>query len=222
MTNKIKGLRFGLFCKRKKAVPRVYVFINRRACCGCFHWSINRGYYTRVFLAPIVFVWNDFVRSFCFYLYNLDERIQTFEGCILNVWICIHKEAIQVRIYISVPALEEGWGWGSMTEGVVETGNAELWSTLSVHDYSPWSVSMNLWKLNGWIADKVNISTQINKRSFGKKNVDFYCAIINIRIFNYSLPVFFSLGGGVAGGFVSTSEVINYGGSCGKVSLDSD
>ena len=76
--------------------------------------------------------------------------------------------------------------------------------------------------VNGWIADKVNISTQINKRSFGKKNVDFYCAIINIRIFNYSLPVFFSLGGGVAGGFVSTSEVINYGGSCGKVSLDSD
>ena len=58
-----------------------------------------------------------------------------------------------------------------------------------------------------WIADKVNISTQINKRSFGKK---------------YSLPVFFSLGGGVAGGCVSTSEVINYGGSCGKVSLDSD
>ena len=147
MTNKIKGLHFGLFCKRKKAVPRVYVFINRRACCGCFHWSINRGYYTRVFSAPIVFVWNDFVRSFCFYLYNLDERIQTFEGYILNVWICIHKEAIQVRIYISVPALEEGWGWGSMTEGVVETGNAELWSTLSVHDYSPWSVSMNLWKL---------------------------------------------------------------------------
>ena len=122
MTNKIKGLRFGLFCKRKKAVPRVYAFINRRACCGCFHWSINRGYYTRVFLAPIVFVWNDFVRSFCFYLYNLDERIRTFEGCILNVWICIHKEAIQVRIYISVPALEEGWEWGSMTEGVVETG----------------------------------------------------------------------------------------------------
>ena len=113
MTNKIKGLRFGLFCKRKKAVPRVYAFINRRACCGCFHWSINRGYYTRVFLAPIVFVWNDFVRSFCFYLYNLDERIRTFEGCILNVWICIHKEAIQVRIYISVPALEEGWEWGS-------------------------------------------------------------------------------------------------------------
>ena len=52
-----------------------------------------------------------------------------------------------MRTYISVPALEEGWGWGSITEGVVETGNAELWSTLSVHDYSPWSVSMNLWKL---------------------------------------------------------------------------
>ena len=55
-----------------------------------------------------------------------------------------------------------------------------------------------------------------------KSNVDFYCAIINIRIFNCGLPVFFSLGGGVAGGFVSTLEVINYGGSCGKVSLDSD
>ena len=55
-----------------------------------------------------------------------------------------------------------------------------------------------------------------------KTNVDFYCAIINIRIFNCGLLAFFSLGGGVAGGFVSTLEVINYGGSCGKVSLDSD
>ena len=50
------------------------------------------------------------------------------------------------------------------------------------------------------------LSTQINKRSFGKNTVYQY---------------FFSLGGGVAGGCVSTSEVINYGGSCGKVSLDS-
>ena len=55
-----------------------------------------------------------------------------------------------------------------------------------------------------------------------KTNVDFYCAIINIRIFKCGLLVFLSLGGGVAGGFVSTLEVINYGGSCGKVSLDSD
>ena len=61
--------------------------------------------------------------------------------------------------------------------------------------------------VNWWIANNVNISTQINKRSFGK---------------NTCLPVFFSLGGGVAGGCVSTSEVIKYGGSCGKVSLDSD
>ena len=50
------------------------------------------------------------------------------------------------------------------------------------------------------------LSTPINKRSFGKNTVYQY----------------FSLGGGVAEGCVSTSEVINYGGSCGKVSLDSD
>ena len=45
-------------------------------------------------------------RSFCVHLHNLHGRIQSFEGCILNVWKCIHSEAIQVRTYISVLALE--------------------------------------------------------------------------------------------------------------------
>ena len=44
-------------------------------------------------------------RSFCVHLHDLHKRIQTFEGCILNVWKCIHREAIQVRTYISVLAL---------------------------------------------------------------------------------------------------------------------
>ena len=52
----------------------------------------------------------------------------------------------------------------------------------------------------------MNISTQINKHRFGKNTV-----------YNIFLPR-----RRVAGGCVSNSEVINYGGSCGKVSLDSD
>ena len=45
---------------------------------------------------------------------------------------------------------------------------------------------------------------------------------INAALEKIQFTSIFSLGGGVAGGCVSTSEVINYGGSCGKVSLDSD
>ena len=87
--------------------------------------------------------------SFCVHSHNLHRRIQTFEDCILNVWKYIHNEAIQVRsyYYIALLALEWGEVWGSMIKGVIYTGNAELWSTCSMHDYLPWLVSVNLWKL---------------------------------------------------------------------------
>ena len=49
--------------------------------------------------------------------------------------------------YIALLALEWGEVWGSMIKGVIYTGNAELWSTCSMHDYLPWLVSVNLWKL---------------------------------------------------------------------------
>ena len=49
--------------------------------------------------------------------------------------------------FVALLALEWGEVWGSMIKGVMYTGNAELWSTRSMHDYLPWLVSVNLWKL---------------------------------------------------------------------------
>ena len=59
-------------------------------------------------------------RVFCVHLHDLHKRIKTFEGCILNVWKCIHKEAIQVKNYyhIALLALEWGGGW-SMIKRVI-------------------------------------------------------------------------------------------------------
>ena len=72
-----------------------------------------------MFLAPTVFVLFETIlsRSFCVLLHNLHERIQTFEGCILNVWKYIYDEAIQVRNYDYIAALlslEWGGEWGSV------------------------------------------------------------------------------------------------------------
>ena len=51
-------------------------------------------------------------RVFCVHLHNLYKRIKTFEGCILNVWKCIHKEAIQVKNYFQIALLALEWGGG--------------------------------------------------------------------------------------------------------------
>ena len=65
-------------------------------------------------MAPTVFVLFETIlsRSFCVRLHNLHKRIQTFEGCILNVWKYIHIEAIQVRNYDYIPLLSLEWGVG--------------------------------------------------------------------------------------------------------------
>ena len=108
----------------------------------------------KVFLAPTVFVLFESIlsRSFCVHLHNLHKRIQTFEGCILNVWKYIYNEAIQVRNYDNIALLSLEWGGGG---GVGENDKRSylnrkcrtIWSTLSIHDHSPWPVSINFWKL---------------------------------------------------------------------------
>ena len=64
-----------------------------------------------MFLAPTVFVLFETIlfRSFCVYLHNLHERIQTFEGCILNVWKYIYNAAIQARNYDYIALLSLEW-----------------------------------------------------------------------------------------------------------------
>ena len=66
-------------------------------------------------MSPIVFVLFETIlsRSFCLHLPNSNKRIQTSEGCILNVWKYIRNEAIQVRNYY-----QWGRGWGSIIKGV--------------------------------------------------------------------------------------------------------
>ena len=63
-----------------------------------------------MFGAYIVFVLFETIlsRSFCVHLHNLHRRIQSFEGYILNVWKCIHSEAIQVRTNIFPYLLSKG------------------------------------------------------------------------------------------------------------------
>ena len=52
-------------------------------------------------------------RSSCVHLHNLHERIQTFEGCILNaVWKYIYNEAIQARNYDYIALLSLEWCGG--------------------------------------------------------------------------------------------------------------
>ena len=69
-----------------------------------------------MFLAPTVFVSFETIlsRSFCVHLHNLYKRIQTFEGCALNVWKYIYDEAIQVRYYDYIALLSLEWGGRSM------------------------------------------------------------------------------------------------------------
>ena len=65
-----------------------------------------------MFLAPTVFVLFETIlsRSFCVYLHNLHERIQTFEGCILNaVWKYIYNAAIQARNHDYIALLSLEW-----------------------------------------------------------------------------------------------------------------
>ena len=112
-------------------------------------------------------------RSFCVRLHDLHKRIQTFEGCIFNVWKCIHNEGIQVRNYISVLALEGGWGQGSITEGVVLNRKCRTTEySLNARLFTPVGFDELVETLlSGWIANKVYILTQISKRSFGKNTV---------------------------------------------------
>ena len=55
-------------------------------------YAIFKAQCLRIFLAPTVFVLFETIlsRSFCVHLHNLHKRIQTFEGCILNVWKYIY------------------------------------------------------------------------------------------------------------------------------------
>ena len=59
-------------------------------------------------------------------------------------WIAFHSS----RSDVSTVSIISQLSYGSIkVKGVIQNGNAELWSTLSIHDHSPWPVSINFWKL---------------------------------------------------------------------------
>ena len=103
----------------------------------------------RYLLYCLCFVWDDLSRSFCVHLHDLHKRIQTFEGCILNVWKCIYIMK-QFKCGLIFPyLLSKGTGDKGAWQKELFKPEMQNYGVLSqctiIH--LPWSVSMNLWKL---------------------------------------------------------------------------